>query len=83
MSTAYVTFETGLGITSSRGPAAIVLRPLPTALQAGAFYPFVPARRAQQQRDNMRELRLSAKVVAELPVELELDRWFPLGGSPI
>src|SRR6266545_618220 len=45
----------------------------------GAFYPFVPAR-GEQQRDSERELRLKAQIGAELPVEAELDRWFPLWG---
>src|SRR3954466_1940938 len=48
----------------------------------GAFYPFVPARGAQQ-RDNERELRLKAQIGAELPVEAGLERWFPLWGIPI
>jgi hypothetical protein len=48
----------------------------------GTFYPFVPAGGAQQ-RDNERELRLKAQIGAELPVEAELERWFPLWGIPI
>jgi hypothetical protein len=48
----------------------------------GAFYPFVPAG-GEQQRDTERELRLKAQVGAELPIEAELDRWFPLWGIPI
>jgi hypothetical protein len=48
----------------------------------GAFYPFAPNGSAQQ-RDNERELRLKAQIGAELPVEAELERWFPLWGSPI
>ncbi len=47
----------------------------------GAFYPFVPA--GDHARDNERELRLKAQVGAELPVETELERWFPLWGIPI
>ena len=167
MSTAYVTFETSLGITS-RGVAAIVFQPLPTAdfdaivrdmeevvratasdsgtrvessddsygfrwlvlrgpdfddlvvginavsgaLEAGGygervlcavfsftdsrrrpqywiynykrgyFYPFVPAG-GEQQRDSEAEFRLKAQVGAELPVEPEPERWFPLWGIPI
>jgi hypothetical protein len=167
MSTAYVTLETGLGITS-RGVAAIVFQPLSTAdfesivrdmeevvkatggesgttidtsddtygyrwlivrgsdfdglvvainavssaLEAGGygerllcavfafedshkrplywiynykrgtFYPFVPAG-GEQQRDSERELVLKAQIGAELPVEKELERWFPLWGIPI
>jgi hypothetical protein len=48
----------------------------------GAFYPFVPAP-GEQQRDNERELRCQAQIGAELPVEQELERWFPLWGIPI
>jgi len=48
----------------------------------GAFYPFVPAP-GDQQRDNERELRLKAQIGAELPIEAELERWFPLWDIPI
>ena len=48
----------------------------------GAFYPFVPAGTAQQ-RDNESELRLKARMGPELPIEQELERWFPLWGIPI
>jgi len=48
----------------------------------GSFYPFVPAGGAQQ-RDNEAELRLRAQVGSELPIEPELERWFPLWGIPI
>jgi hypothetical protein len=167
MSTAYVTLETGLSITT-RGAAAIVFQPLPTAdfdaivkemeevvrgtaadsgttvttsdddygyrwlvlrgkdfddlvvginavstaLEAGGygdrvlcavfafqddkgkplywiynykrgmFYPFVPAPGAQQ-RNNEREFQLKAQIGKELPVEPELERWFPLWGIPV
>ena len=48
----------------------------------GYFYPFVPAT-GEEQRDNERELVLKAQVGVELPVEPELERWFPLWGIPI
>ena len=48
----------------------------------GFFYPFVPAR-GEQQRDSEAELRLKAQIGAELPIEPELERWFPLWGIPI
>jgi PspAB-like protein len=48
----------------------------------GSFYPFVPAG-GSQQRDNERELRLKAQIGADLPVEAELERWFPLWGIPV
>jgi hypothetical protein len=47
----------------------------------GSFYPFVPT--GQEQRDTERELVLKAQIGSELPVEQELERWFPLWGSPI
>jgi hypothetical protein len=65
----------------------------------GSFYPFVPAAgtspsqpgpqpdssgvSSSQSRDNERELVLKAQVGSELPVEAELERWFPLWGIPI
>ena len=48
----------------------------------GAFYPFVPAGTGQA-RDNETELRLKARMGPELPIEQELERWFPLWGIPI
>ena len=48
----------------------------------GSFYPFVPAP-GDEQRDNESELRLRAQIGAELPVEPELERWFPLWDIPI
>jgi hypothetical protein len=51
----------------------------------GYFYPFVPAGRAgsDMQRDSERELVLKAQIGADLPVEPELQRWFPLWGTPV
>ena len=48
----------------------------------GAWYPFVPAG-GDKQRDTERELQLKAQSAHELPVEPELERWFPLWGIPI
>ncbi|MGH2890725.1 MAG: PspA-associated protein PspAB [Solirubrobacteraceae bacterium] len=47
----------------------------------GTFYPFVPT--GEHERDNERELVLRAQVGRELPVEAELQRWFPLWGIPL
>jgi hypothetical protein len=47
----------------------------------GRFYPFVP--KGDKQRDNEYELRLKAQVENDLPIEPELDRWFPLWDAPI
>jgi hypothetical protein len=48
----------------------------------GTWYPFVPAG-GEQQRSTERELQVKAQLGAELPVEPELERWFPLWGIPI
>jgi hypothetical protein len=48
----------------------------------GAFYPFVPAP-GEQQRDNEAEMRLKAQIGADLPIEPEMSRWFPLWGTPL
>ena len=48
----------------------------------GAWYPFVPAR-GGKQRNSERELQIKAQVGQGLPIEAELERWFPLWGIPI
>ncbi len=48
----------------------------------GSFYPFVPGG-GSQQRDNESELRLKAQIGGELPIEPELERWFPLWDVPL
>jgi hypothetical protein len=48
----------------------------------GYWYPFVPAS-GDQQRSTERELQLKAQMSSELPIEPELERWFPLWGIPI
>jgi hypothetical protein len=48
----------------------------------GSFYPFVPAP-GQQARNTERELQLKAQMEGELPIEPELERWFPLWDIPL
>ena len=48
----------------------------------GRWYPFVPAP-GEQQRSTERELQIKALLGPELPIEPELERWFPLWGIPI
>ena len=47
----------------------------------GSWYPFVPAA-GDKERNNERELQLKAQIGGELPIEPELERWFPLWGVP-
>jgi hypothetical protein len=49
----------------------------------GSWYPFVPDPENPKQRLTERELQLKAQVGAELPLEPEIERWFPLWGIPI
>jgi hypothetical protein len=49
----------------------------------GFWYPFVPAPGTAQERSTERELQIKAQMSSELPMEPELERWFPLWGIPI
>jgi hypothetical protein len=56
----------------------------------GYWYPFVPASGSVSStstqptgRATERELQLKAQMASELPIEPELERWFPLWGIPI
>ena len=52
----------------------------------GFWYPFVPSAGAgdgEQQRATERELQLKAQIGSEMPIEPEIERWFPLWGIPI
>ncbi|HZO36282.1 MAG TPA: hypothetical protein VFB41_05330 [Solirubrobacteraceae bacterium] len=48
----------------------------------GSWYPFVPGP-GDKERATERELQLKAQIGASLPIERELERWFPLWGAPI
>lgn len=47
----------------------------------GSFYPFVPV--GQEERDNASELRASAILDQELPLEKDLERWYALWDCPV
>ncbi len=54
----------------------------------GHWYPFVPkgaggGQDAGHERDGERELQIRAIIGDELPIEPELERWFPLWGTPL
>jgi hypothetical protein len=51
----------------------------------GFWYPFVPDPDPAhpEQRSTERELQIKAQMASELPLEPELERWFPLWGIPI
>jgi PspA associated protein B len=47
----------------------------------GTFYPFAP--RGEPRRDSALELRLQGALAGELPIEPELERWYPVWGVPV
>ena len=47
----------------------------------GTFYPFAPA--GPQKRDNEKELSTQALLGTDLPLEPDLERWFPIWDLPI
>jgi hypothetical protein len=52
----------------------------------GLFYPFVPrpdSHDTLRRRDNAEEMRLATAIGKELPVEQELERWFPVWDLPL
>jgi hypothetical protein len=48
----------------------------------GTFYPFAPLPGGVERRDNALELQVRGAVGADLPVEEDLGRWFPVWGAP-
>lgn len=46
----------------------------------GTFYPFAP--QPGDKRNNALEIQVRAAVGADLPVEDDLSRWFPVWGAP-
>ncbi|WP_217915089.1 PspA-associated protein PspAB [Miltoncostaea marina] len=51
------------------------------AYKRGNFYPFAP--REGRRRDNALELRLKSALGADLPIEPELERWYPVWEAPV
>jgi hypothetical protein len=50
----------------------------------GSWYPFVPdPDGAAKEHSTERELQLRAQISSELPIEPEVEHWFPLWGIPI
>lgn len=48
----------------------------------GRYYPFAP-RGSGQERDNSIELRLRSLMAKELPLEENIEYWYPLWGIPL
>ena len=46
----------------------------------GTYYPFVPL--SDRQRDNPFEFRLRTEMEREMPIEKNVEKWYPLWGIP-
>jgi len=73
-------FDERVGGAESSGPGRPVY--FIYNYKRGFWYPFVPAP-GEEQRSTERELQLKAQMEHEMPIEPEIDRWFPLWGIPI
>ncbi|MGI9538919.1 MAG: PspA-associated protein PspAB [Miltoncostaeaceae bacterium] len=51
------------------------------AYKRGTFYPFVPD--GERSRDNATEIRLNGALSREMPMEPELERWYPVWNAPV
>ncbi len=51
------------------------------SFKGGAYYPFAPTE--GQNRDNSFEFRLRSVMEPELPVEKDVEKWYPLWGIPL
>ncbi len=64
------------GFRAGDGPVYLVY-----GYKRGTFYPFAP--RGDRRRDNALELRLQGTLASELPIEPELERWYPVWDAPV
>lgn len=46
----------------------------------GLYYPFIPV--TEKTRDNSTEFRIRSLLERELPIEKDLERWYPIWGIP-
>ncbi|MHC1631329.1 MAG: PspA-associated protein PspAB [Methanotrichaceae archaeon] len=49
--------------------------------KSGVYYPFAPL--AKNQRDNTFEFRLRSVMESELPIEKNVEKWYPLWDMPL
>ncbi|MFN8110255.1 MAG: hypothetical protein U0Y82_10510 [Thermoleophilia bacterium] len=63
------------GFQAADGPVLLVY-----SYKRGRFYPFIPR---GERRDSAAELRLQASLEHELPMEPELERWYPVWDAPV
>lgn len=71
-----VGFSDGIGGTDGSGRRLGLVY----LYKRGTFYPFAPT--GAEQRDSAFELQVRSALGADLPVEPDLSRWFPVWGAP-
>lgn len=49
----------------------------------GTFYPFVPDPQREHERLNAVEFQMSGTLKTDLPIEQEIEQWYPLWGVPL
>ncbi len=64
------------GFSGAGGPVYLVY-----GYARGSFYPFIPL--DGTRRDNAAEIRMGAALEREVPIEQDLERWYPVWGAPI
>lgn len=54
------------------------------SFKLGAYYPFVPSsEKPGRERDSALELRLRSVMSEELPIEKNVERWYPIWDMPL
>ncbi|MFI8911491.1 hypothetical protein ACIGW4_07700 [Streptomyces sp. NPDC053513] len=70
----------------AEGPAGGPRRARDLALvylyKRGTFYPFAPRAERAETRDNALELQVRGLLAGDLPMEPDMERWFPVWGAP-
>ncbi|MGB9902436.1 PspA-associated protein PspAB [Methanothrix sp.] len=52
------------------------------SFKLGAYYPFVPSK-SGRERESALELRLRSVMAEELPIEKDVERWYPIWEMPL
>lgn len=68
-----------LGFRETTGDRVLALIYL---YKRGTFYPFAPLPDGTEKRDNALELQIRALLTDDLPIEPDLNRWFPVWSAP-
>ncbi|MCW7070859.1 hypothetical protein B6V00_01340 [ANME-1 cluster archaeon ex4572_4] len=73
-------FERAAGTARAAGEAVVYFI---YNYKKGRFYPFVPLKGKGRARDEQYEMKLGSLLERELPVEKEVENWYPMWGVPV